>query len=490
MKLKKGTEITPASLASILALHASEKSRVLRLRGVFDGWSDIKQREYSDTRKPTNRIDVPYPAYIVNTAMGHLLSRPVTYKSDDKVFLDKISEVFRDMEEAEVNLATGELAGIAGYAYQLSFTDGSGNFRSREVCPSELIVVHDNTLLEEVQFAVRYVETIDLEKNKITYIDVYTDSEIQHYIQGNEGEIKLIDSEEHYFGEVPVAIFEVNNQRYGLFEKVLDLINEYAQLASDTANDFEAFCNAILVVSGYLIDDEEKADFLETLMLQFNDGEGDAKYLIKDMPSEALEAYKTRLDNDIHKYSFVPNMTDESFSTATSGIAMEFKLMGLDHLIGIIERKFAKGLSDRMRQYCRFASVEEGAMFEHTNIEAVFTKNRPVNATEITDMIVKLAEKGIMSNDTLMAVHPLTTDVEKEKEAIKEGTLSGDLNNVIAGILSKQAFLVKWYGMTDQEALAVLEQIQVERELTENSYSNPFVDNNEDEEDEDNTDGE
>ena len=66
----------------------------------------------------------------------------------------------------------------------------------------------------------------------------------------------------------------------------------------------------MLVVNGELIDDEQAKDLNDINLIQFLNSDSDAKYLIKDIQDTALENYKNRLNEDIHRFSFVPNMSD------------------------------------------------------------------------------------------------------------------------------------------------------------------------------------
>lgn len=58
----------------------------------------------------------------------------------------------------------------------------------------------------------------------------------------------------------------------------------------------------------------------------------DAKYVYKQYDVDGVEAYKERLQKDIHKISFVPDLTDEAFSGTQSGEAMKYKLFGFQHM--------------------------------------------------------------------------------------------------------------------------------------------------------------
>ena len=62
--------------------------------------------------------------------------------------------------------------------------------------------------------------------------------------------------------------------------------------------------------------------------------------------------------------------------------------------------------------------------------------------------------------------YPLPEDEQEEKNT--------DLAEVTAQTMSKKSYMMKWRGLTDEEAEAELKQIAEERELLEDSYMNPM----------------
>ena len=62
-----------------------------------------------------------------------------------------------------------------------------------------------------------------------------------------------------------------------------------------------------------------------------------------------MEALRKSLEQDIHKFANVPCMSDESFGGNASGVAMRYKLLGLEQITNIIERYFREGLKERLR---------------------------------------------------------------------------------------------------------------------------------------------
>ena len=56
-----------------------------------------------------------------------------------------------------------------------------------------------------------------------------------------------------------------------------------------------------------------------------------------------LENYKNRLNRDILRFSNIVDMSDENFASNLSGIAIKFKLQGMENITSIKESKYRKG---------------------------------------------------------------------------------------------------------------------------------------------------
>ena len=78
-----------------------------------------------------------------------------------------------------------------------------------------------------------------------------------------------------------------------------------------------------------------------------------AEWLVKPSSESDTEVLRLSLKEDIHKLSFVPDMSDKEFAGNASGVAMRFKLLGLEQLTRIKERWFG-GLRQRLRLFAHF----------------------------------------------------------------------------------------------------------------------------------------
>ena len=436
-KIDKDCILTESLILDLIKKHSKEKRRLSKLQKYYNNENTkIATRKYKNKNKPKNRLSHPYAQYITDTAVGYLLGKPVAYTTEDKNLLETITDIFRYNDEADNNATLAKMASIYGYAYEIMYLDKNARPRFKAIDPSELIVCYDNTLEENIVLAIRYYDEVvrnnDLEET-VTRLEVYTKP-----TENDKGEIiangKIIrgtirfesitleDEEDYYFNDIPVNVYINNDELYGDFEKVLSLIDAYDQSQSDTANDFELFTNCMLVINGELIDDEQAENLNDVNLIQFLNSDSDAKYLIKDIQDTALENYKNRLNEDIHRFSFVPNMSDENFSNNASGIAMKFKLMGLENLIGVKEAKFKKGLMRRIELLCAYAKMKNNSDYSYLAIEPVFTRNTPNNELELSQIMQNLT--GILSEETIIGMSPRVSDIQaeierKEKEANK-----------------------------------------------------------------------
>ena len=436
-KIDKDCILTESLILDLIKKHSKEKRRLSKLQKYYNNENTkIATRKYKNKNKPKNRLSHPYAQYITDTAVGYLLGKPVAYTTEDKNLLEAMTDIFRYNDESDNNTTLAKMASIYGYAYEIMYLDKNARPRFKAIDPSELIVCYDNTLEENIVWAIRYYDEVvrnnDLEET-VTRLEVYTKP-----TENDKGEIiangKIIrgtirlesitleDEEDYYFNDIPVNVYINNDELYGDFEKVLSLIDAYDQSQSDTANDFELFTNCMLVINGELIDDEQAENLNDVNLIQFLNSDSDAKYLIKDIQDTALENYKNRLNEDIHRFSFVPNMSDENFSNNASGIAMKFKLMGLENLIGVKEAKFKKGLMRRIELLCAYAKMKNNSDYSYLAIEPVFTRNTPNNELELSQIMQNLT--GILSEETIIGMSPRVSDIQaeierKEKEANK-----------------------------------------------------------------------
>lgn len=424
IKLSSNIELTTDVVQKLIEKHMTEKSRIEKLKDYYDGRNDIKDRVYKKQNRPTNRISNPIASYLSSMLVGYTFGKGITYKSEDAELLEILTDILNYNDVKDLDQALADDATICGYGIELQYIDEDGIPRMCAVPSEEMIIVYDNTLQENILYAIRYWEEEDIlvQGQTTMYAEVYTKDCVKYY-QGQNNTLSFVDEVPHLYGDVPVTVYPLSNSLHGAYEKVLDNINQYDQVKSDVANIMESNASkAILVISGIAMEDDEESDLgteaLEADVINFTDPTSSATFLTKNIDTTAVEAYLDRLMNDIHTLSQIPPLDQEGFVASASGESLKWKCLGLEILASTFEAKFRKAIARRMELLCKILAIKHNRDYDFTDIEAVFTRNTPANITESANIVKSLY--GIVSDETLLSLLPFITDVQKELEAIEE----------------------------------------------------------------------
>lgn len=191
---------------------------------------------------------------------------------------------------------------------------------------------------------------------------------------------------------------------------------------SDRVNDKEQFLEAILVLIGALLGDDEKetgeaAKQIKDLgILELPPG-ASAEYITRTFDESSVEVLKKAIKDDIYTFSHVPCLTDENFVGNSSGVAMEYKLLGLEMITKTKERYYTKGLKQRMRLICNYLGLKNIAL-NPAAIIPEFKRGLPKNMLELSQMIANLS--GAVSQKTLISQLEFVEDPDAEVEAVKK----------------------------------------------------------------------
>lgn len=109
-------------------------------------------------------------------------------------------------------------------------------------------------------------------------------------------------------------------------------------------------------------------------------------------------------------------MSDESFGGNVSGVAMEFKLLGMENITKIKTRYYKKGLRKRVRIFCNYLALH-GTSIDPSGITMTFTRALPKNLLEISQIVANLW--GKVSRKTLLSQVPFVDDVDEELKALE-----------------------------------------------------------------------
>lgn len=421
-------ELTEQVIHKIIKRHQMEIPRMELLEEYYANKNAILRRQMADETKPNNKVANPYASYISDTLVGYFMGEPVRYTCDDDSLLEDLQMILEYNDEADENSELAKDASIVGIAFEELYVDEADKMiRFKRLDPKSVIPIYDKTIQENMIACIRYYKDFDYTNDTIyTIIEVLDDTMVRTFRSGDViSNLELLDEHPHYFGMVPIAVYENNEDLTGDFEKVIPLIDAYDKMESDSMNDFEYFVDAYLALYGFTADSEDIVKMKQNRVLLMDEGTK-AEWLIKNENDSLTENMKNRLDKDIHKFAKCPNMSDEEFAGNASGIAIKFKMLGTENLVSIKERKFKKGLQQRLELISMITGVLS-AGFDWRSIDITFTRNIPTNDLETAQMLNLY--KDLVSDDTLLAQIPFVEDVLAEIDRVKEQKEENKLNN-------------------------------------------------------------
>ena len=414
--------LTPAKVLKYIEHNTAEVARRTMLMDYYLGKNRILHKQYDDSSKPCNRIVNPYAAYITDIATSYFVGNPIQYRSLDAEFEDAYRDICAYNDEAAENVALAKNAAICGEAYELLWFDTDGNVRFKVIDPIKCIPIYDDTLEEELTYFIRYYDDADIETNVVTtFVEVYSKTDITKYKKVN-GTLQVIDVIPHPFGAAPIVVYRNNDDGTGDFESVISLIDAYDSVLSGELDDLDYFTDAYLALYGMEgTTNEDVASMKENRVLLLPT-DAKADWLIKNVNDTHEANVKNIIDAAIHKFSAIPNMTDANFAYQASGVAIKYKLLGLENKTSKKESSFRKGLQRRIEIICQYFYLI-GQNFDFRDIEIIFTRNVPSDITQIASTLSQVGH--LLSEETQLSMLPLDIDYAAEQERKKAERLAG-----------------------------------------------------------------
>lgn len=391
----------------------------------------ILEKSRQEESAPNAKTVCNHAKDISDTASGYFLGNPITYTRKGQTegneaafdsFVDAMNDATTDDDDQENALMLSICGKTYEYIYQ---AEDEPILQEKPIDPQNAFLVYDQSIEHKELFGVYYYKPVDDEGEEEDWFDVLvmTDSELRYYRleEGSEDIVLPYNVVQHQLGYVPLVEYKNNRFAIGDFEQQIGLIDAYNTMTSDRINDKEQFIDAVLVLYGALLADDETAtgeamSELQTEKLLQLPSDARAEYLVRQLDESGMEVLRDALKEDIYTFSHVPNLTDENFAGNSSGVAMEYKLLGLEMLTKTKERWYRRGLRKRIKIFLRFIGLK-GSALEEKDIEPVFTRSLPKNLLEISQIISNLS--GEVSSRTLIAQIPFVKNAEEELEALK-----------------------------------------------------------------------
>ena len=384
----------------------------------FYGKHEILNRYFEDTSKPNNKVMCNIPKYIVQVRTGFFSSSPLALESLNQDFMDDIKDIldYNDFKQTFNQLDT--YCSIYGHSFLVLYINDEGRLAFTAQNPTDWIYVRDNTLEQKPKFAIRYYAWWDDVENQQMYdIELYTKDEIINY-EGTPVDLKEVRRRPHHFNGLPVIEFMENESRQGSYENVINLIDTYELMLSDTANTINYFSDCYLVLTGMQeTQAEDIAKMKNDKVLLVPEG-CEASFLTKNIAENYNENMLKRLQEQIFTVACTPLLSDSSFSSNSSGVAIQFKLFAMEKSVQLKENIFRAGFNNVFSLIRDMINLlDRKGYTEDDKVIQTYTRSLPMDLSSLSDSISKL--KDVVSRRTLMTQLDFVSDASLEEEQLR-----------------------------------------------------------------------
>lgn len=375
-----------------------------RLYDYYRGEQPVNKGEAVRGR-PNNLLRAPFPRYITEVHTGYFLGIPPALAYGEAAAGERYAALSRDLDLPHLYFDLGRDLSICGAGFALVWAERSG-VRVCRCDPCDCFAIRSGEAGSPLLAAVRLLAGGKGETRGV----LYTAERLIPFVWDGTG-VTLGTAEENLLHTIPLLSFYNNCQGMGDFEMVTGLVDAYNVLLSGALDDMQSVANAFLALYGMQGTTQKDIDNANrTRILSLSEG-GRAEFVVKNLNHEALGQLETNLRRSILQLSMTPDLCDEHFAGNSSGVALQYKLWGIEQVRAAKERTFTDGLRGLL------AVLTAGEQLMGRNIDltggmATFYKNLPQDNSALAETLLSLSP--VLSAQTILENLPWVTDVQEE----------------------------------------------------------------------------
>lgn len=420
------TDLKAELIYKLIRKHANEREGLQKLKRYYIGEHSILEHKRRNPNAPNFKTVANHAKDIADTATGYFLGSPITYNNTGESDLEPLLVAFDNAEVDQVDTQNALNMAIYGRAYEYIYVkEGLNELDSASLDVENTFIVYDDSIERRPLFAVYYYEVKDDSKDTKTYqAEVFTQNLHYHIVLSDSSGsyVKKLDVEPHHLGQIPIIEYKNNNFAIGDYEQQISLIDAYNSLMGNRVNDKEQAIESILVLYGAQLGDTPEETHKAMSILN-EEGllelpmDSKADFLKNLLDEGATEILRKALKEDIYTFSHVPNLTDEKFAGNSSGVAMEYKLLGLEMITKVKESNYKRGLRQRISIFAKYLGLQQ-IVLDANSIVPQFSRGLPKNLLELSQVINNL--EGKVSLRQLISLLPFVEDPDAELEDLEE----------------------------------------------------------------------
>ena len=417
------TEINGTTVGNwIDSFERNIKPYLQTLKRLYKGVDPVSKMQF-DAVSIDNEVHVNLSSMIVHNATNYFIGKPVTHAYSDTFKNNGIGEYLDDInrkcKEKKENKVLAKDCSIYGLGYELINYDEKKEMYFKRLDPLNTFLVVNDFVFEEPVAVITYVKRI-INGSTIKMGYVYTPEAIYSFNNKTNGFV-LDEGIVNVLGELPVVVYQNNDEMTGDFEFATEPLRAYNKLFSCSFDDFESIANALLVFYNAVLDSDQKEALKKSRVLGLISEDGTkevkAEYLYKKLDTASFKELRTALKEDIVTITNVPDLNDSNFAGNSSGVAISYKLIGFENLRADKETYF----EDALQRRYELIGLNPTKKFEIADgdIKDTFYQNLPKNI-EKDLQIAQLHNQGVLSLESTLDEMEIVNSTEDELQKLED----------------------------------------------------------------------
>ena len=434
-------------------LHSPARKRQLAAEAYYDGAQDVLHRRrvaLDDDghikvldHLPNNRLVNNIYAKMVDQKTNYSFGRPFSFDTEDKGYAKALNSVLGP-KFRRVMRNVGEGAWIGGKCWLFPYYEGGElafkRFPADEVLP--FWADADHTVLDAVVHVYAVLEYDETEVAKdVVKAEVMHGGGVDCFILRDAGTLEpdpearsgpYITAPDPETGEetgynwerIPLVCFKSSQHEIPLLSKVKCLQDAYNSIVSNFANQMEEDVHStILVIKNY--DGEDLGRVRANLatygiikVRSFEGSEGGVDTLQIEVNSENYKTLLSILKDAIIENARGYDAKDDRMSGNPNQMNIQSMYSDIDLDANGIETEFQAAMEELLWFVNRHLANTGKGDFEGTEVKVIFDRDVLINETEAINNCK--ASVGILSDETIVKMHPWVTDPEQELQRIKK----------------------------------------------------------------------
>ena len=435
-------------------LGSKERKRQLAGEAYYDGAQDVLRRKriaLDDDGKvkvldhlPNNRLVNNIYAKMVDQKTNYSFGRPFSFDTENKAYAAALSTVFgarflRTMHNV------GEGAWIGGKSWLYPYYE-NGELAFRRFPADEVLPFWadaDHTVLDAAVHVYVVQEYDEAEHAKdVVKVEVMHGGGVDCFIRTDDGVLEpdsfaysgpyIITRQDDETGKVegynweriPLVCFKSSHHEIPLLSKVKCLQDAYNNILSNFANQMEEDIHTtILVIKNY--DGEDLGTFRRNLatygaikVRSYEGAEGGVDTLEISVNAENYKTLLALLKDAIIESARGYDAKDDRMSGDPNQMNIQSMYSDIDLDANGIEMEFQASMEELLWFINKHLANTGGRSFEGEDVTVIFDRDVLINETEAINNCKNSV--GILSDETIVKMHPWVTDPEQELQRIKD----------------------------------------------------------------------